>query len=214
MIFISEYATGITTIVVPMVLPLIVVAQLGTTANAYYALPWMISEAVNLLLWNIYSSYMVEASNDPANNPALMRRTFRLAWLVGGVGTPTLLIGAPLLLQILGTEYAAEGTDLLRLLALALPFTIFYSMYISVSRVRRTMGRVVVLQVLTAITVVVLAVVLLQPLGVLGVGVAYLGARALGAIIVAYPLTKIILENRRLSAAPATASDVRTVDTR
>ncbi len=125
-----------------------------------------------------------------------------------------MLIGAPLLLQILGTEYAAEGTDLLRLLALALPFTIFYSMYISVSRVRRTMGRVVVLQVLTAITVVVLAVVLLQPLGVLGVGVAYLGARALGAIIVAYPLTKIILENRRLSAAPATASDVRTVDTR
>jgi hypothetical protein len=206
-IFLSEYATGITTIVVPMLLPLIVVAQLGTEANAYYALPWMISEAVNLLLWNIYSSYMVEASNEPARNAALMRRTFKLAWGVGLVATPALLIGAPWVLQILGTAYADQGTDLLRLMALAVPFTIFYSMYISVSRVRQTMGRVVTLQVLTAITIIVLSIVLLEPLGVLGVGVAYLGARVVGSVVVAYPLTRIILQNRRELAAERSAAE-------
>ena len=63
-------------------MPLIVVSLLGTEANAYYALPWLISEAVTVLLWNISSSYITEASNDVRQGPALMRRAYNDAMTV------------------------------------------------------------------------------------------------------------------------------------
>jgi O-antigen/teichoic acid export membrane protein len=187
-LFLGEYATGATSVIVPLCMPLIVVSLLGTEANAYYALPWLISEAVTVLLWNISSSYITEASNDVRQGHALMRRAWRLSWLIGITGTPFLLIGAPWLLSLLGGEYAEEGTSLLRLMAAALPFTIVHSMYIAVSRVKQQMGRVVVLQTLSAVIVVVLALVLVRPLGVDGVGVAYLCAEVVGCAIAAVPL--------------------------
>ncbi|GAA1215018.1 hypothetical protein GCM10009608_59950 [Pseudonocardia alaniniphila] len=189
-LFLGEYATGATSVIVPLCMPLIVVSLLGTEANAYYALPWLISEAVTVLLWNIASSYITEASNDVRQGPALMRRAWRLSWLIGFTGTPFLLIGAPWLLSLLGDTYAEEGTSLLRLMAAALPFTIVHGMYISVSRVKQQMGRVVVLQTLSAVIVVVLALVLVRPLGVDGVGVAYLCAEVVGCAIAAVPLIR------------------------
>ncbi|MDN5933884.1 MAG: hypothetical protein L0I24_22900, partial [Pseudonocardia sp.] len=195
-IFIGEYATGATTVIVPLLIPLIIVAHLGTQANAYYALPWMISEALNLLLWNVYSSYMAEASNDLPNASALMRRTFTMAGLIGGLGTPFLLLGAPLLLSLLGGAYAAEGAGLLRLLAITLPFTIVYSMYISVCRVRGKVSHVVALQVISGVTIIGGTLLLVEPFGIEGVGLANLAARVVTTLIVAVPLLRIIRESR------------------
>ncbi|GAA3065864.1 hypothetical protein GCM10010464_32690 [Pseudonocardia yunnanensis] len=189
-LFLGEYATGATSVIVPLCMPLIVVSLLGTEANAYYALPWLISEAVTVLLWNIASSYITEASNDVRQGPALMRRAWRLSWLIGFTGTPFLLIAAPWLLSLLGDTYAEEGTSLLRLMAAALPFTIVHGMYIAVSRVKQQMGRVVVMQTLSAVIVVVLALVLVTPLGIDGVGVAYLCAEVVGCAIAAVPLIR------------------------
>jgi Na+-driven multidrug efflux pump len=52
------------------------------------------------------------------------------------------------------------------------------------------MGRVVALQTLSAVIVVVLALVLVRPLGVAGVGVAYLCAEAVGCAIAVVPLVR------------------------
>lgn len=201
-LFVGEYATGATSVIVPLFMPLIVVSVLGTEANAYYALPWLISEAVTVLLWNISSSYITEASNDVRQGPALMRRTWRLSWLIGFTGTPFLLVGAPWLLSLLGNAYAEEGTTLLRLMAAALPFTIVHSMYIAVARVKQQMGRVVAMQSLSAVIVVVLALVLVRPLGVDGVGVAYLCAEAVGCAIALVPLIRAFRANAVEPAQP------------
>lgn len=195
-LFVGEYATGATSVIVPLFMPLIVVAQLGTQANAYYALPWLVSEAITVLLWNVSSSYITEASNDVRNGPALMRRAWRLSWLIGLVGTPFLVFGAPVLLSLVGGAYAAEGTTLLRLMAAALPFTVVHSTYIAVARVQQQMGRVVALQTLSAVVVVTLAVLLVTPLGINGVGVAYLCAEALGCAVVAVPLWRFFRASR------------------
>jgi Na+-driven multidrug efflux pump len=119
-----------------------------------------------------------------------MRRAWRLSWLIGLTGTPFLLLGAPWLLSLLGDAYAEEGTTLLRLMAAALPFTIVHSMYIAVARVKQQMGRVVAMQTLSAVIVVVLALALVTPLGVDGVGVAYLCAEAVGCAIAVVPLIR------------------------
>ena len=189
-LFVGEYATGATSVIVPLFMPLIVVAMLGTEANAYYALPWLISEAVTVLLWNVSSSYITEASNDVRQGHALMRRAWRLSGLIGVAGTPFLFFGAPLLLSLLGGDYAEEGTTLLRLMALALPFTVVHGTYIAIARVHQQMGRVVILQSLSAAVVVALAIALVGPLGINGVGVAYLCAEVLLCAITAVPLVR------------------------
>jgi hypothetical protein len=201
-LFVGEYATGATSVIVPLFMPLIVVAQLGTQANAYYALPWLVAEAIQVLLWNVSSSYITEASNDIRNGPALMRRAWRLSWLIGLLGTPFLLFGAPILLSLVGGAYATEGTTLLRLMAAALPFTVVHATYISVARVQQQMGRVVFLQSLSAVVVVTLALMLVRPLGISGIGVAYLFAEALGCAIVAIPLIRFLRASRETSELP------------
>jgi O-antigen/teichoic acid export membrane protein len=211
-LFVGEYATGATSVIVPLFMPLIVVARLGTQANAYYALPWLVSEAITVLLWNVSSSYITEASNDVRNGPALMRRAWRLSWLIGLLGTPFLVFGAPILLSLVGGAYAAEGTTLLRLMALALPLTVVFSTYIAIARVQQQMGRVVILQSLSAAVVVTLALVLVHPLGISGIGVAYLVAEAIGAAVVAIPLIRFFRSSRepseplteRIEIVPAT----------
>ncbi len=204
-LFLGEYATGATSVIVPLFMPLIVVSILGTQANAYYALPWLICEAVNVLLWNVASSYITEASNDVREGYALMRRAWRLSWLIGLAGTPFLLIGAPFLLSLLPGNYAEEGTTLLRLMASALPFTVVHGTYVSLARVRQQMGRVVALQLLNAAAVITLALMLMRPFGIDGVGIAYLAAEALACAVVAVPLIRLFRaarEGATLAADP------------
>ncbi|GAA4537928.1 hypothetical protein [Pseudonocardia xishanensis] len=189
-IFLAEYATGAVTVIIPLVLPLLVVARLGTEANAYYALPWLIAESFSVLIWNISSSYVVEASHDRREQWALMRRTFRLSYLIGLVGVPSLFFLAPWLLSLLGDTYSDEGTWVLRYAVLAIPFTIINMNFINTSRLRNQMGRVVVLEVFTAALVIGLAVVLMDRMGVGGAGLAFLLAQALTALIVAVPLLR------------------------
>lgn len=192
-IFLSEYATGAVTFVIPLTVPLLVLTQLGPEANAYYALPLLIAEAgLGVLMWNISSSYMVEASHDSRQIGPLMSRTFRLCFLVAGVGTPFLLIAAPWILSILGPDYADEGSTVLRLMALAIPFTIFSTMYINTARVQNKMGRVVVIQLLLAALIIGLTAVLLPVLGIDGAGWAYLIAEAAAALAVAVPLFRFM----------------------
>jgi len=199
-IFFGEYATGIMTVSVPMALPLIIVGQLGAESNAYYALPWLLSEAFNMLLWNISSSYMVEASNDGPKAAALLKRTIRLNLLIGGLGVPFMLIGAPWLLNFLGSNYADEGSTVLRILACAIPFLVITSLYSTTARVRQQMGRVVAIQLGAAVVTIGLALVLVHPLGINGVALSYLIAEVVSAIIVFIPLVRILRE--KTPAAP------------
>jgi O-antigen/teichoic acid export membrane protein len=192
-IFLGEYATGAVTFVIPLVVPLLIITRLGPEANAYYAIPLLIAEAgLGVLIWNISSSYMVEASHDSRRIGHLMSRTWRLSLLVGGVGVPVLYVLAPWLLSFLGEDYAAEGTTAMRLLLLAIPFNIVSLMYINTARVRNQMGRVVALQLLLAVLIIGLTAALLPTMGIDGAGWGYLIAEAVVAVVVAVPLFRFM----------------------
>jgi O-antigen/teichoic acid export membrane protein len=194
-IFLGEYATGAVTFVIPLTLPLLVLTQLGPEANAYYYLPWLIAESLGLLIWNVSSSYMVEASHDSRQVGALMRRTLRLSYLVGGLGVLVLVPGAPLLLSFLGEDYAAEGTTVMRLMVLAIPFNIIVTMFLNTSRVRNQMGRVIGVQLLSAVMIIGLTAALLPLVGIDGAGWGYLVAEAVVAGIVIIPLVRFMRAN-------------------
>lgn len=210
-IFLGEYATGAVTFVIPLTLPLLVLTQLGPEANAYYYLPWLIAESLGLLIWNVSSSYMVEASHDARQLGALMRRTFKLSYLVGGLGVLVLVPGAPLLLSFLGEDYAAEGTTVMRLMVLAIPFNIIVTMFLNTSRVRNQMGRVIGIQLFSAVLIIGLTAALLPTLGIDGAGWGYLVAEAVVAGIVIIPLVGFMRANAQ--ARPASEEGAASDDT-
>jgi O-antigen/teichoic acid export membrane protein len=195
-IFVAEYATGAVMYVVPLALPLLVVAVLGTEANAYYALPWLISESLGLLIWNISSSYLVEAAHDSKRIAALMARTIRLIALVAVPGVAVAVLAAPWILSILGPEYAAQGSTVLRLMALAIPFSTVSTLYVAICRLRLQMARVVVIEAAIALLVIGLAIALIRPLGIAGVGLGYLIAEFIVAAATIRPLVRFLRANQ------------------
>lgn len=186
----AELATGLMIYIVPMMLPLIVVALLGDEANAYFAIPYVISSAMTMLTWNVAVSFVVEAASDEAHTTALTRRSLRLGLLVAGVGTVALLAGAPLVLSIFGDAYAQHGSLLLRLMALAAPATVITTVYTSVLRVRRQVRGIVIIQVLVGTTVIALSTILIGRFGVTGVGIAYLAAEGVAGAALLVPLLR------------------------
>jgi len=197
----AEFATGVMAHVIPMILPLIILHELGAEENAYFAIPWVINSALNMLTWNIATSFVVEASTDEEQTQALTRRSLRLGLLVGGSGALGLLVFAPLILHVFGGEYASEGVELLRIMALAEPFCIITTVYSGVLRVRRQAGRVVVVQGFIAASIVTLTVLLIPTMGINGAGVAYLLAEGTAGLVLLIPLIRS-LRHRKPVGAP------------
>ncbi|MFW3172992.1 lipopolysaccharide biosynthesis protein [Geodermatophilus sp. CPCC 206100] len=198
----AEFAIGVMSQVIPMILPLIILHELGAEENAYFAIPWTINAALNMLAWNIATNFVVEASADEEQTQALTRRSLRLGLLVGGSGAVTLLVFAPLVLWLFGGQYAAEGVDLLRLMALAEPFVIVTTVYSGVLRIRRQAGRVVIVQGSIAVAIVSLTVLLIPSMGVTGAGLAYLIAEGGAGLVLLIPLIRS-LRHKKPAQPPA-----------
>ena len=188
----GEYATGLMTNLVQMLLPLIIIAQLGAQQNAYFAMPWVMSGGLTTLIWSVAASLVVEAAGDEQRIRSLTRRSLRLAMGVAALGGAIQLLGAPLLLRIFGAAYAEEGTTLLRLMALAAPATVITTVYTSVARLRRQLGRVVVVQAVIGATILAFTLLFIDSMGVRAVGLAYLLAEGMVGTVLAVPLFRAL----------------------
>jgi O-antigen/teichoic acid export membrane protein len=202
---VGEYLSNIVGMVIPTMLPLLVVWRLGAEANAYFSMPWLIYSALIFLIWNIASSLLVEASSEPSKAAALVRRALRLALLVGGAGAVFLLAAAPQILSILGPGYAAEGTAVLRVFALAVPFNVIVITWNTLMRIDGRMVLLVGQQVLCCAVGFTLSVLLLPVLGITGAGVGYLIAYAGSGIAVAWSLLRRIKTPGRHANVPRQA---------
>jgi O-antigen/teichoic acid export membrane protein len=115
-----------------------------------------------------------------------------------------LFAGAPVILSVLGHQYAAQGTDLLRWLALALPFMGVNVLYMTFARMGRRIRRIVTVQVSLAVLVLSLTDLLIGHIGIASAGVAFTAGQALVAGLV---LPSVIRQYRRAGMAPGFARD-------
>jgi hypothetical protein len=164
-------------------LPLIVLERAGPTANAYFYLSWTIAYSLYLVSRNMGMSLIAEASADQRRLDVLSFRMFAQTVRMLTPMVLAIVLGAPLILLLFGDSYAAEGTTLLRLLTLsALPYLIV-SLYLSILRIQRGIGALVL--VLTSLCVLVLALsyFLLDLYGIVGIGLAWLIGQTVVAVV-------------------------------
>ncbi|MGW2395234.1 lipopolysaccharide biosynthesis protein [Kitasatospora sp. NPDC001664] len=160
------------------VLPLLVLGRLGAEQNAYFSLAWVIAYTLQLAALNMGSSLIVEAAHAPEQLAAQARRVLRHSALLIGAGAVVLAVAAPWMLSLFGPGYAEHGTTALRLLALAALPNLVLGLAVDVCRARRAMRPVVALQAALLGLVLLLALLLIPPLGITGVGLAWLIAES------------------------------------
>ena len=169
-------------------LPLLIIDRLGPAAAGHYALAWIIGFSLYLVSLNMGSSLTVEtAADQSAIRDRCIRSVMHQAKLL--VPAVALIVAtAPYVLMIFGPGYAAADVGALRLLALAALPALITNTAISVTRSQRRMRMVAGIQVGICVPMWGLSAVLMGPLGITGVGAAWLIAQgATAAALVAWP---------------------------
>ena len=181
----GDYLSSLIWLAVTTMLPLIIVAQVGATANAHFYLAWTVAYSLYLVSRNFGMSLIAEAAADETQLHAHSLRTLKQSTRLVAPAVAVLVIGAPYFLRIFGESYAEDSTVLLRLLCLSALPNIITSLYISVARVKRQVWTVVFLQTILSLPVLVLSTSLLQRYGITGIGVAWLTSQGVVALLLA-----------------------------
>jgi O-antigen/teichoic acid export membrane protein len=160
-------------------LPLLVVGLLGSSANAYFYVPYSIVIAFTMFFYGACTSLVVEGALAEDQIRALARRIARLFVLTVVPGTALLIAAAPIILLPFGPDYADEGTPVLRILAIGGLFRAASFLYIAIARLNGRGFRILAMDTVQAVLLFVGAAILATPLGLEGVALAWLGAMAI-----------------------------------
>ncbi len=165
-------------------LPLLVVALLGSTENAYFAIPFALAMAFDLLFLNGATSLTVEGAHDERAARDLTRRLVRRVFGPLGAIAVAAAVAAPVLLWPFGPDYVRESSSVLRLLLLAGLFRATIFVFIAVMRLRRQSGAIMAVEATLFAILLTLTLTLGPRLGREGVGIAWLLANGAVALAV------------------------------
>ncbi|MFD4439521.1 glycosyltransferase [Nocardia sp. NPDC058519] len=168
-----DYVGSVCSIGAAMLLPILVLHALGPVPTAYFSIAWAIANVIHLINVNFGTSLVAESATDPSQ---LARNVHQI--LVHGAKlvlpiVAAVLVLAPVVLAIFGSEYRA-GADVLRVLAFAAVPGLLVSTAISSARANRRLGLLLTIQASNFVLTIGLAWVLLDLVGVVGAGVACL----------------------------------------
>jgi O-antigen/teichoic acid export membrane protein len=169
----TGYAGAVCSIASMTLMPVLVINALGATANAGFAVAWVIAYSLHLVNVNMGSSLVVETAGGRADLGRCCREVLGHIGRLLGPAVLVVVLAAPLLLGILGPAYSA-ATGALRLLSLgALPHLLVV-VAINSARVQRRMSVVFLVQAAECVLVLGMGWVLLPRMGLSGVGLAWL----------------------------------------
>ncbi len=173
-------------------LPVLVTAVLGAGANAAFYVGWLLGSSMELVGYHFGTSLTVESAGDPSRVAMHTRQVLRRGLLLFIPGALLLFVSAPLLLNLFGSQYADASSTVLRLFAVAAVPKFVVTVFVATCRVQRRVGRIVLIQASTSTLVLSLAILTMHPLGVAGLGVAYLTGQLVVAVAVLPSLVRLL----------------------
>jgi len=178
-------------------LPLLIVATLGAEANAEFYVAYVIIAAVDLVAINLSTSLLAEGSRDEHRMAEYTRQILLRCAVLLVPGVAVVELGAPMLFHVFGHDYAAESTTLLRVMLIGSLPRMLNIVYVATMRVERRVGRIVAIQSAIAVMVVGLTLLLIHPLGVTAVAVAWVCAHTAVAVVLLPWLFRVLREGGR-----------------
>ena len=169
-------------ILIPLLLPVLVVFRLGVTQNAYFYITMMIGAVFFMVSPSVAQAVFAEGVRMHSDLRSVVAKAFRMIAVLLAPAIVVMIAGGRFILGLFGASYAAAGYGLLILLAVsALPDAVS-NVAVVIFRVTQRLGYSTVLNLSILMMTLVGAWVLMPLMGIVGVGVAWLGAQTIGAI--------------------------------
>jgi O-antigen/teichoic acid export membrane protein len=175
-----DYVGSIASIGSIDVVPILVIAVLGAEQNAYFAVAWLIAYTLQLLNTAMGTSLVAVTATDPSQLSHSVRHVLAHTAKLLVPAVALMMATAPILLGLFGREYQA-ATATLQLLALSAIPNLFVSTAISSARVQRRLGFLLSIQLGLCVVVLTLTWLLLNEVGLIGAGLAWVITQTLAA---------------------------------
>lgn len=184
------------------ILPVMVLNQAGSQANAYFYMGWAFAGLLFAIPLATANSLFAEGSRQDSNLAGNIKRSLKLIGVLALPVAVVLAAAGDKLLLAFGKQYSEEATKLLWLLVPAIIPLSINVVYIAAAKVRKSMGQV--LGITAAITVItlILAFILLPRMGILGAGTAFLAAQTIVALAILPGFTGLLREKNSPGDAP------------
>ncbi|NJR12723.1 hypothetical protein HC776_02330 [bacterium] len=122
-------------------MPILITQMAGAESSAHFSIAWVLASALQIAVANMSTSLTVEGAANQDNLDDYRRRALMgIARIVVPLAA-VLLLGAPLILQVMGGEYSENATVLMQLLALSALPNIFNMVYVGLARVQTHLQR-------------------------------------------------------------------------
>uniref|UniRef100_UPI0004C29B75 MATE family efflux transporter n=1 Tax=Streptomyces sp. NRRL B-24484 TaxID=1463833 RepID=UPI0004C29B75 len=166
-------------------LPLLVLGRLGAEETADYSLAYLVTDTLYQAAYAMGQSLTVEGAAEPERLAEHARHMLRHTALLITPATAAAIAAAPWILDLFGSDYAAHGTTVLRLMALSAVPNVLFGVAVHVARVRQALAFLTGLQLAFAALLLVLTLVLMPRYGLTGVGAAWLATASVLALALA-----------------------------
>jgi O-antigen/teichoic acid export membrane protein len=179
---IGQHLTSVGGQVTPLLLPILVAVRLGVLTNAYFYITWMIGSVFFMVSPSISNALFAESVRAGSGLRATVGKALRVTSVLLAPAMVVMVVGGRLILGIFGQAYVSAGYGLLILLAVsALPDAVS-NIAVAVCRATNRLGYSVAINIGILVTTVTGSWLLMPRLGLLGVGVSWLGAQLLASI--------------------------------
>lgn len=202
----TSYVSALLNLLPLLVLPSIVLRQLGAEQSAYYFMATQIATLLSAASFAISESLFSEGAHDPANIATLLRRSAKIMTLIVVPSSLVVAGGSKLILDIFGTEYAQNADGLLILLSLGSIAVAFNSWASCALRVLVRMRALVISNVVLTLAVLGLAMAF-GSRGLLWIGYAWVIGNFLSGLVAAVRIPPHAF-SMRAAAAAKTAAEV------
>ncbi len=145
-----NYALTITERAPAWIMPIVVTELLSPTDNAHWYTVWMMAWVVLIIPISVGQSLFAEAARHPETLEKSVRQSTRSSLTIGSAAMVVAIIGAPLVLSLLGKDYVHAGTAPLRILALSVWPITFIQVYYAVCRALHRLGEASLIGLLNA----------------------------------------------------------------
>jgi O-antigen/teichoic acid export membrane protein len=175
-----------------LVLPIIVVARLGASANGHYYVADQIAYGLFLIAANVGDAVVAHGARTDEPLGSVLARAARQIALLLVPGVIGLVVAAPWVMAVFGSGYRAEAVTLVRLLALAAVPSAVTTVAVSACHLRLHMGSAVLLQACIGVGTVAGTLAVAGAHGLAGVGTVVLITHAVAAALAAAILVRML----------------------
>lgn len=183
-------------------LPLVVLAQLGSAASAYFYIPFALVTTFDFLSLALAVSLTTQVARTPHRVQELTYAVIKRFCLLGLPIIVVIIAAAPLIMVPFGSQYVENSTGLLRLLAAGSCLRATIYLYSAIARLQGRGLRIVVPQASVAILLLAMTIVFSVRYGLDGIGWAWLLTFCVVAAMVLPGLVRF-LRDPKVPALPA-----------